>query len=117
MHQLRCILAAFFAILIAVPACCCASALPEKAPAKHSCCEGGKKEKHECACDCEAKTPRNHEGKSIALDAPVSIPPEPVLQAPAIPAVGPVVQVMELPEEIDTGPPRWRLAMLQRLLI
>jgi len=117
MHQLRCILAAFLAILIAAPACCCASVLRENAPAKHSCCSGGKKEKRKAACDCEAKTPRNHEAKSVTLDVPPTILPEPAHDVPTVSIAAVMARFMEFPQEVDTGPPRWRLAVFQRLLI
>ncbi|GAA5127818.1 hypothetical protein JIN84_08140 [Luteolibacter yonseiensis] len=117
MHKFRCILATFFAILIVIPACCCASIVRDSARAEHSCCEGGKKEKRESACDCEAKTPRNHEAASVTVDAPVSAPAEPMLSLPAVVTTVVPVQITELPEELDTGPPRRLLAMLQRFLI
>ncbi len=119
MNLLRSFLAILFAIVIVNPACCCtAQATPKEAV--HSCC-GGKKEKkspapHECAC--RAKDPR------LSEDPPAL----PSFTAIELPPLYPAAEMLALPmpEErdratpdfhLDTGPPRMRLMLFQRLLL
>jgi hypothetical protein len=120
MHKLRCIIAALFAILIASPVCCCAAMVKVDQAVEHSCCGHSKpkKEKHQDECDCTTKTPRIAESHPAAPQAPVFIAPE---SLPAV-AFSPSLELpanlfSSVPASIDTGPPKLRLAMLQRFLI
>ena len=114
MHKLRCILAFLFAILVAGPACCCFASPPVQ-QADHACC-GGEQEKKESICNC---------GTAISqkLTDDIDVPPALASSAPP-PAVLEIktaifqTDIQRVPAVyVDTGPPRLRLAMLQRFLI
>lgn len=117
MHKFRCLLATFIAMIIASPLCCCAAPVQVEKQVSHSCCGSHKKEKKESACNCGAHTPRMIENHAAAPDAPIAVaaPPAPT-PLPSWEAL-PAAFAVALPVPVDTGPPRWRLAMLQRFLI
>lgn len=120
MNLLRSLLAVFFAIAVANPACCC-TARTDTGPAEtSSCCGGTEKEKapgdHSCAC--EAKQPKQLEDPPqvpafVAVELPAPAAHLPVPAAPAAPAA----EKIRPGYRNDTGPPRLRLALLQRFLI
>jgi hypothetical protein len=120
MNLLRSLLAVLFAIAIANPACCC-TVRPHEEPAKAShCCGGGtKKEKPtDEACACAAKSPKKAEDPT-ALPVYKAIELPPVLSS-FVEVIVPerVIKEVGRPDfQLDTGPPRLRLAMLQRFLI
>ena len=116
MHQLRCILAVIFAILIANPACCCAGMKPVQKEVSHSCCSGTKKEKKESACNCEASKPLITEKHSVLPGTPLLALPQPQISAP-LPVTAPMAVIVSPVQPTDTGPPRKRLLMFQRFLI
>jgi hypothetical protein len=119
MNLLRSFLAILFAIVIVNPACCC-TGQPTPKEAVHGCC-GGKKEKyapvpHDCAC--RAKEPRLIEDPpALPGFTVIELPPlYPAAETRALPL--PVAtSIPALDIHLDTGPPRQRLMLLQRLLI
>jgi hypothetical protein len=122
MNLLRSILAVFFAIVIANPACCCTVGKSDE-PAKVSHCCGGTKKKeekhsHKETCACAAKNPKQ-------VENPPVVPSATVVELPPVLPSGIAVMLPSMPVRAlwtpdffhDTGPPRLRLVMLQRFLI
>ncbi|MEK7952849.1 hypothetical protein [Luteolibacter soli] len=120
MNLLRSILAVFFAIVIANPACCCSVTRADATAKVSNCCGGTKKEKHSDkeACACAAKSQKQVQDPPVVPGfTAVELPP--VLPSMAA-IVLPPVPMRDLPQPDffhDTGPPRLRLVMLQRFLI
>jgi len=117
MHRLRCIIAVMLAIFIAGPACCCLGMTQPVKQADHSCCGSKTKEKKESVCGCASAKHQKLAEKDTPLPVLFSaaIPPQPGVSVPALMAERTAIP---LPFPVpDTGPPRLRLAMLQRFLI
>ncbi|WAC21432.1 hypothetical protein OVA24_08535 [Luteolibacter sp. SL250] len=117
MHRLRCIIAVMLAIFIAGPACCCLGMTQPVKQAEHSCCSGKSKEKKESVCSCSTAKHQKLAEKDTPLPALFSatLPPLPGAPVPVLLAD----RTVSLPPApvFDTGPPRLRLAVLQRFLI
>jgi hypothetical protein len=119
MHRFRCLIAAFLAILIASPLCCCASLLPAKETARHECCgHSQKKENKETTCACPSKGARAIEKQAALPDAVVAALLPPVLDLlPAMISARTAEPVSVPTLIVDTGPSRERLLRLRSLLI
>jgi len=111
------ILAVLLAIFVSSPLCCCAEDWQMDKTAKHSCCNGGEKEKQETACNCPAASPQATEDDAVIAKDPVVIPSAPMGIAISIPVPLCPSQVTRRPLEVDTGPPGTLLVVLQRFLI
>lgn len=121
MNLLRSILAVFFAIVIANPACCCAVTRQAKQAVTMSHCCGGKSEgkpQAPKACACPAKDHRMSEDPLLLPSfTAIELPPVlPTAERVVLPEV-PVCEIAPPDFQIDTGPPRQRLVLLQRFLI
>lgn len=120
MNFLRSILALFFAIVIANPACCCTVRKEAEPVRSHHCCGGTKKEKKELPdhCACPSASPKQLEDPPvIPVFTAIELPPVLAsLEELIIPEV-PSREVPAVDFRSDTGPPLRRLAMLQRFLI
>ncbi len=119
MNILRSLLAMLFAIAIANPACCCTLRKAEETVAASHCC-GGKKEEPAtpAACNCAAENPKQLE-EPPTVPGPLAAALPPLLPS-AVDLLLPAVPVREnsRPDfRSDTGPPRHRLALLQRFVI
>lgn len=120
MSIIRSILAVFFAILIANPACCCTLRKGAEPAQTHHCCGGTKKEQKEAPqhCACPSTSPKQ-------LEDPPVIPVFSPIELPPVLASFEELRIPEVPERevpivdfrCDTGPPSRRLALLQRFLI
>lgn len=119
MHRLRCIIAVMLAIFIAGPACCCLGMTQpvKQKQAEHSCCGGKTKEQKEGACACTTAKHQKVAEKDTPLPALcyATLPPSPGVTVPVVMADR-TVALAPVPV-FDTGPPRLRLAVLQRFLI
>ncbi len=115
MNLLRTLLVALFAIVLAMPACCCTSD-KTGVPASH-CCDGKEKDERSAPCDCFATTAKQLEEPSVAPAFPAPGLPVVVSQGtPTAPVTwAPVARAT--PEVLDPIPSRQRLAMLRRLRI
>lgn len=118
MHRFRCIIAVMLAIFIAGPACCCLGMTQPVKQAEHSCCGSKKpKEQKESVCACTTAKHQKVAEKDTPLPALFSaaLPP---LPGAAVPVLLADRTVIPSPAPVfDTGPPRLRLAVLQRFLI
>jgi hypothetical protein len=117
MHRFRCIIAVMLAIFIAGPACCCLGMTQPVKQAEHSCCGDKTKEQKDSACACTTAKHQMVAEKDTPLPALFSaaLPPFPGIAVPVLLADR-TVHIIPVPV-FDSGPPRLRLAVLQRFMI